>query len=525
MSERSGRNWLSLFGQSHAGLSPESTFSIPNPEIKSFGLYARDFELPTALTERLTKNQKDLLDFYVGLARSVASLYNIQEGTGSRANFYPSSVPKREILRAAEKDSEILSHYTIVTKRQDGTLSPVPMHQAYARLIESKGIPQMLSEAAITAVKTGDTWSAMYLRAKKESLRTGNYEKSEEFWLTRSDEPLIDIVIGLYDTYTDKFLGVKYSWEAWAGVLDEPLTKDSQQFLNSFLDWWETEIGEKAPKVKLRIDQTRILSGQAEKYGWTANSLPCQPEWRRKFGSKFTIFKPVFEDKFNQKRLPAFRSVIHPNKRMGVSDNLIKTASLRRFIAHEISHSLGIPEDIEKRLRQFASPIKELYCDLLALKGYPAITHTSPMGRREQEVALATAFADGKLDYLDYSIAGRRPEYFIASSVFLKFCTDQGNVVIEDGNINWENSPKVYGEDIPALFSIVSKLVREGKESDAKSFFSRYFDPDIYHSVTNKGTINLPFNIPKKPAEGEPLIKDLVRSQVEEGNIMIATGE
>jgi len=459
-----------------------STQSIlGSPERARYQLYIRQFELPPSVEASLSEHESETLKPLIRAARRTASLYAFQEGKDIRANFYPPGVSKGDIDRAAQINPDIRSPYTIVSRSADGSLISYPIHEVFQEKIQELDIPKLLKDAANEATKARDLHFAIYLRARAKALETGDFKTSEKFWLERDNEPKIDIVIGPYDTYTDGFLGIKFAWESWVGVLDESSTQNSQKFLDSFLVWWKQESKQEIPRVKMRIDHTVIQSGQAAKYDWTGNSLPCQPEWREEFGSKFTIFKPVLEDKLRSTRLPAYRSIIDPNKRMGITDNLVWDASLKRIIGHEISHSLGMSHDIQSRLKQHASWVKELYCDLLALRGFAEIPELNPDPRldmRERELSLALSFVEGLFEYIDYQRQRERPEYYVARCIILNYCLKNGTVQIENGRLTWDSPQQIF-KDILILFSEVQSLQVEGKISNAEEFLARRFEPEI----------------------------------------------
>ncbi len=459
-------------------------------EIEGSELLTREFRLPREVRERLNPIQRKILDRLTRVARRTADLFALQISEGERASFYPPKVSKSEIFSAAIDNPEILSPYTILDRDSDGKLIARNMHEVYAHVIKELNITGLLREAASVAGKGRDRDISLqaYLRAKARSLETGDYEASERIWLERPDEPVIDIVVGPHDTYTDGFLGIKYAWESWVGVLDEQATADSQWFLDSFLSWWQERTGMDPPKVKMRIDYTRILAGQAALYDWVGNSLPCQHEWRQKYGSKFTIFGKKFNDKFQREKRPAFRMLIDPSRRMGVPDSVIKTVSLQRHIAHETAHSLGVASDLEPRLQQYADTIKELYCDLLGLVGYFGIKGIS---LRERELAFATAFAEGKIDYNKFKNDGSRPHYYAASSTLLTYMVSKGSVEVDEGILTWEDPREVFN-DIEALFNFVNNLQTHGQIRDVEKFLSEFFDPEVYGRLKQLKKFEIP---------------------------------
>lgn len=479
-------------GQEEPKVLPGS--SKPENPRYSQRLHIHEFELPPDIEAGLTKEQRQLLDLSVSAGRSMARIFNAQEGRGERANFYPERVPKDVVLNAGKNNPEILSHYTVVIRKQDGTLEPVPMHLAYTNIIQAEKIPQKLLAASDSARRAGDPTTSLSLRAIAESFSTGDYKRSEIIRLTRKDEPPIDPMLGFYDTYTDKFLGIKYAAEAWVGVQDRKSTEDAKWFQDQFLRVWEGETGLKAPKNIFLFQHTKGMYGQAAKYDWIANSLPCQIDWRHELGSKSTIFVPNFTDQFIQKKLPVFKSVVSPRRRVVVADSLVETVNRRLYIGHELAHSL-VPEGADRRLRELASPMKELFCDLRALKGYATIpADGKKLVEREKGVAIGALLSAGVQEYLNFKRDQSRPEYYVSSSVLLKYLTESGSARIVDGRIDWENPLRII-DDASSLLSITQNILNSARYGEAREFLSRYFDGEIYRPLANNIVETSPFDL------------------------------
>lgn len=476
------------------GSSRERGYQPPigAPERVRSERYFRSFVLPAEIVGDLSENEKIILQNLLSAAELGERIFARQEGTSGWSNFFPKDATKRDIIAAAQKDPAIDDHYTVVVRDQStGSLTARPFHLHYA---EIKDMAEYLRRAANAAGngKERDSSLQAYLRAMATAFDTGDYEPVAKYWLQRSDEPKIDVVLGFYDSYTDTVLGRKFAFEAWISLLNHSATQDAQQFTNSFLEWWKQKTGQEAPNVRARYGHDLAITGQAVKYRWSANSLPCQPEWRVRYGSKFTIFGSVFEDSMPE-RLHAFKNTIFPARRIGVAENLVKKVALRQLLAHETSHSLGIEEDFDKRLREHASWVKELYCDLLALHGYGQLNGLSP---REAEIALAVTLAKGRLEYNAFKREGRRQEYYLGSSILLKYCLDQECVRIINGQLAWDNPGEIFAV-IANLFQEVQQLFRSGRTRDAELFLQNRFDPEIYNMVLYKESNFKPLYIPR----------------------------
>ena len=461
--------------------SDRETYLV-RPEPTRYESPIREFLLPPEVEATLDKHQRRELLFLTRVVRRWGDLYALQESEDARFPFYPSGVTKKEILEASQTQPEILSPYTIVRLTDEGEFVAIPMHQFYKGIIEEKGVIRLIREAAGEAGKgkNRDFQLQAYLRALARSMETGNFKASTRIWLEREDEPIVDAVIGFNDIYGDEFLGRKFSPWASAGVLDRQLTHDAQWFLNSFLGWWSQETGRAAPKVKMRVEHTRIQSGLAARYEWSGNSLPCQPEWRREIGSKFIIFEPSFKDKFREK-LDSFRNFINPSKVLGITDGFIRLVALRKHTAHETGHSLIPGENYQSRLQQHTAWIKELYCDLLALTGYRQVRGISP---RESEVAMAITLVDG---YLDYEDRRKRPEYHKASTILLNYCLEGGSIRVENGFFTWTDPQAVF-RDIDSLLQIVEQFLRDGKIKGVQDLYNKYFEPTVYQHLITRGS-------------------------------------
>jgi len=452
-------------------------------EVNRYEAPVQEFVLHPEVDAGLDRHQREMLDYLRSALRRIADLYVLQENNWVR--FYPLDLQRNELERETNQRQELLSPYTIVERDEEGRLIARHMHAVFAPVIKEKGIARRLRKAADEAGKGSkrDIQLQAYLRAKAHALETNDMsatrrlKAAERIWLEREGEPKIDVVIGLYDTYTDKTFKRKYSWQAWVGVLDEELTNKSQWFMDTFLSWWSQETGKEKPKVKMRVDHTVVMSGQAGRYEWVGNSLPCQPKWREEMGSKFTIFEPQFEDRFRHQKLPAFRKFIDPEKITGITDSWIRLTDLRKYIAHETGHSLVPGEDHQQRLQKTTSWCKELYCELLALYGYRESFKKIPdVSLRESEVAMAMTLAQG---YLDYQDRGKKPDYHMAYTILANYLVARGSIRVENGVFTWDDTPQVF-EDLADLLTEVHNILLQGKTKDAREIKDRYFRPDLY---------------------------------------------
>ena len=473
--------------------SDDQRYHVPegaNPELK-----IRPYKLPKELENSLSSKERLLKKHYESLVRAWAYVYNVQEGPSPGTNyFYPDDATEEEVKQAAQSPgkTDIISRYAVVIRDPRGSLTAIPYHRAYRAIYEELNVDKEFDEAIGIAGELKDPATQVELTARKNSLITGGYKTPERFRQNRKEEPLLELVLGFFDTNTDNF-GIKLAAQAWATLIDREKTDETQWFLDSMRNFMQTSTGVESPKAKMRIGYLLMISGQAAKKDWIGNNLPYHPEWREEFGgSKFEIFIQKLQFQFRNKWFPAFWASISPGRRVGMTKKEVEQQALevflRKDVAHEYSHSF-VPASIDERLGKYANYIKELYCELIALDAYGNMPSDPlrpyDLTNRERDFALAAQFAEGIIDYETYSLEGEREEYYVLNSTILKYLEDQGSVWEENGRLDWDNTKKVY-QNLRQLLLEVQYLIHQGSWSDAAQFFRHKFGPEIYKKVAFK---------------------------------------
>ena len=120
---------------------------------------------------QLSKNEEKVLVLLVEAGKLIEPIYLIQENNHfPGANFYPHGIAKKEIQKAAAKNPEILSPYTVVEK-QNGKLVAIPYHEKYANLL--KPAVEKLLQAAKVLVGAGCRSTQSPLRQSRNRIRYG----------------------------------------------------------------------------------------------------------------------------------------------------------------------------------------------------------------------------------------------------------------------------------------------------------------------------------------------------------------
>lgn len=277
-------------------------------------------------------------------------------------NFYPPDMTKSDfedyVAANPEVKEDFTSLYTIIRKDGDG-LKSIPYHEAYTDKVEK--LASLLEEAASYA----DNPSLKnYLNLRAKAIRTDEYYESDMAWMDLSGND-IDIVIGPIESYADKLLGYKTSYESIIMVKDKKASEELSMFeknIDNFearLPYDKKYIRETAGKgTKLQVVNVAYFGGHGQQGTKTiAASLPNDPRVHKAKGAKKSMFKNMMEAKFDQIVLPIGNIILDPKLRKYIS----KDAFTSFVTLHEVSHTLGRGYVYGKADVTVASMLKEKY--------------------------------------------------------------------------------------------------------------------------------------------------------------------
>lgn len=277
-------------------------------------------------------------------------------------NFYPPDMTKSDfedyVAANPEVKEDFTSLYTIIRKDGDG-LKSIPYHEAYTDKVEK--LASLLEEAASYA----DNPSLKnYLNLRAKAIRTDEYYESDMAWMDLSGND-IDIVIGPIESYADKLLGYKTSYESIIMVKDKKASEELSMFeknIDNFearLPYDKKYIRETAGKgTKLQVVNVAYFGGHGQQGTKTiAASLPNDPRVHKAKGAKKSMFKNMMEAKFDQIVLPIGNIILDPKLRKYIS----KDAFTSFVTLHEVSHTLGRGYVYGKEDVTVASMLKEKY--------------------------------------------------------------------------------------------------------------------------------------------------------------------
>ena len=388
---------------------PESGFQAletvtPRPEI-----YA-DFELTADLSE-LSDNQREMIGILIDASQIMDDLFWRQaygddyeawletltdaktrrfaeinygpwdrldgdkpfiKGVGAKplgANFYPADMSKEEFEEAYLPGKNGL--YSLVRRDQEGKLTLVPYHVAYAD--ELKAAAALLREAAKLAESTD---FANYLKLRAAALISDDFQVSDMYWMDVRDNQ-IDVVIGPIETYEDALFGYRAGYESYVLIKD----LEWSDRLSRFADFlpalqkglpvpdeykWETP----GTDSDLNAYDVVYYAGHSNAGGKTiAINLPNDEVVQLSRGTRRLQLKNAMQAKFDKILVPIADELIEESQRKHISFD----AFFANTMFHEVAHGLGIKNTIDGRgtvretLLDLASSMEEGKADILGL--------------------------------------------------------------------------------------------------------------------------------------------------------------
>lgn len=285
------------------------------------------------------------------------------------ARFYPARMTFKEFEKLDAEDK--YDSYTIVMKRNDGSLFTVPYYEAYASQV--KKISELLKKASTIAV---DKNLKEYLKLRADAFLHDNYYESDMAWMDNTTGN-IDFIIGPIEYDEDRLFRAK---SAHGSIL---LVKDKT---------WTDKLGnakEYLPNLQkmLPIDdqykmEEPIISSDLGVYDviycagdFNAGSkkisitLPYDGRVQMEKGSRKLQFKNIMNAKFEKILLPIVDIMIDQEQRKYVNFD----AFFENTMYYEIGNCLGCINTINDKgtvkeaLKEYYYAMEESKSDILSL--------------------------------------------------------------------------------------------------------------------------------------------------------------
>ncbi|HNS29244.1 MAG TPA: Zn-dependent hydrolase [Tenuifilaceae bacterium] len=285
------------------------------------------------------------------------------------ANFYPLDMSKEEFEAF---DSETKSSlYTVIVRKDDGTLESVPYSQAYKEQHEKAA--ELLLKAAELAEDEG---LKNYLTARSQALLTDDYLASDLAWMDMKTNN-IDFVIGPIENYEDRLFGYKAAHEAFILIKDLEWSSKLSRFAALLPELQNSlpvspEYKKEVPgsDSDLGVYEVVFYAGDCNAGSKTiAINLPNDARVHVEKGSRKLQLKNTMQYKFDKILVPISELIIDEDQRKHITFD----AFFENTMFHEVAHGLGIKQAINNKgpvreaLKDTYSAIEENKADILGL--------------------------------------------------------------------------------------------------------------------------------------------------------------
>jgi hypothetical protein len=294
------------------------------------------------------------------------------EGVGDKplgARFYPEDMTKEEFEAAALPGKAGL--YTFVRRDDNGELTVVPFHTAFAEELQAAGT--LLRQAADLAEHEG---FAAYLRLRADALVTDEYQESDFAWMDVKSNP-IELVIGAIETYEDRLFGYKAAYESYVLVKDQEWSERLAKFARFLPELQRGLPVDDAYKAEMPGTDSDLNAYDVIYYAGHSNAgsktiainLPNDEEVQLAKGTRRLQLKNAMQAKFEKIMDPIASVLIDERQRSNVTFD----GFFANTMFHEVAHGLGIKNTVDgagtvrEALRDVASSMEEGKADILGL--------------------------------------------------------------------------------------------------------------------------------------------------------------
>lgn len=259
------------------------------------------------------------------------------------ASFYPEDMTKEEfesfVSNLSEEEQRQFKSYFTVILREEGKLKAVPYSKYYESYLSK------LAEILKKASQSSESQSLQrFLESRAESFLSNDYFQSDIDWMDVSDTNL-EITIGPYETYEDGLLGLKASFEAFVGVVNQE-ESEKLKFVQENLAELDKNLPypigfngvQKGFESPIKVIDLIFSAGDTKAGIQTiAFNLPNDEKVVAQKGSKKVMLKNVIEAKFDAILIPISNILLEKEIQSFVS----KEAFFNEVLFHEVSHGLG----------------------------------------------------------------------------------------------------------------------------------------------------------------------------------------
>ncbi len=422
------------------------------------------------------------------------------DGVGPKplgANLYPADMTVAELEAAATAHPELKSLYTLVRRAEDGSLTAVPYHQAFAEQQAAAG-----AKLRAAADLSSDQEFARYLRLRAEALETDEYQASDFAWMDMKNNP-IDVVIGPIETYEDALFGYKAGHEGYVLIKDMEWSARLARFAALLPDLQrdlpvDPKYKAETPGTDADLNAYDVVyySGEANTGGKTiAINLPNDEQVQLEKGTRRLQLKNAMQAKFDRIMVPIADALIVDEQHGHVGFD----AFFQNTMFHEVAHGLGIKNTINGKgtvrsaLKDHASALEEEKADVVGLYMVKQLYDRGELtdGSIEDNY---TTFLAGLFRSVRFGAADAHGK---ANMVTFNFFRDQGAFARDDATGKYRVDYAAMGKAVDALAAVILQLQGEGDYEGVSQLMADkgVVPPDLQAELVKLDGLGIPRDI------------------------------
>ena len=270
------------------------------------------------------------------------------EGYGPRpagARFYPEDMTDAEFEALADPNKN--SPYTLIRRKEDGSLEVVWYHDAYREQVHK--LADILRAAADITIKSS---VREYLLQRANGLLSDQYYASEKSWLEMTDSKM-DLVIGPNETIDDQRYGIKASYGAYVLLKNEERTATLHSVVSRLPELQASLPGDPAHHAFVPGMESNIFSCDVIYYGGYTNAgyktiavnFPYDARVQREYGTRTILFDNIIREKFNRTVFPAGMLLLESQDCAHLDAN----AFYWGIVFREVAQALGVKQTINNK--------------------------------------------------------------------------------------------------------------------------------------------------------------------------------
>lgn len=412
---------------------------------------------------RLSDSEKKTLKLLVEVGELIAPLYLEQEKQAEK-------VSREEIEKAADKDSDVLSPYTVVEK-VNNKLIATPYHIKYEKFL--KPIAEKLNQASNII---DNKEFARFLQLQAKALMEGSYEDAFASWVGMK-QYILDIGIGPFEHSDDKLFYGKASYQCWIGTLDKEGTDRLNNYKSIVLRAKRRAMVphqriDNLDKVKAEVIDVILFSGHMARTKFVGVNLPMNPKFIEKYGSEITLFNQTNDQRMQEQIIPTFNKIFSKGFREGFSFEDLRRANLRYIAMHELAHSFLYYRNAEENLKDLFQCILELAATVLGFRMAGSLLLKDRITEKQLESMIVAALCRGfyLVEHQKTNIS--MINYIVGWSILINFTLKSG-ALKQSGGMAIPNFTKIFVA-LHELSDILETLLSSGTRKEAERFIKKY---------------------------------------------------